>query len=134
VSFHGAVARAVVRFQKGLSEAAFEPQSGTEAQCQAIVVTSRWPHGFECPACGGGQYSLVTIRDLYQCTRCRRQTSPIAGAIFASTYLPLRRWFRAIYHLTQTEQGISSSELGRRLGGEADHRLEDQAQAEAGHA
>ena len=41
---------------------------------------------------------------------------PIAGTIFASTHLPLRLWFRAIYHLTQTKQGISSIELGRRLG------------------
>jgi hypothetical protein len=51
---------------------------------------------------------VVTTRDLYQCAKCRRQTSPIAGTIFASTHLPLRLWFRAIYHLTQTEQGISS--------------------------
>jgi len=42
--------------------------------------------------------------------------SPIAGTIFASTKLPLRTWFRAIYHLNQTKQGISSIELGRRLG------------------
>jgi hypothetical protein len=41
---------------------------------------------------------------------------PIAGTIFASTHLLLRLWFRAIYHLTQTKQGISSIELGRRLG------------------
>ena len=59
---------------------------------------------------------VVTTRDLYQCAKCRRQTSPIAGTIFASTHLPLRLWFRAIYHLTQTKQGISSIELGRRLG------------------
>jgi hypothetical protein len=52
----------------------------------------------------------------YQCARRRRQTSPIAGTIFASTHLPLRLWFRAIYHLTQTKQGISSIESGRRLG------------------
>ena len=36
--------------------------------------------------------------------------------IFASTHLPLRLWFRAMYHLTQSKQGISSIELGRRLG------------------
>src|SRR5271169_2147546 len=47
---------------------------------------------------------------------CRRQTSPIAGTIFAATKLPLRIWFRAMYHMTQTKQGISSIELGRRLG------------------
>jgi hypothetical protein len=59
---------------------------------------------------------VVTTRDLYQCAKCRRQTSPIAGTIFASTHLPLRLWFRAIYQLTQTKQGISSIELDRRLG------------------
>src|SRR5579864_2173454 len=110
------MARNVVQFQKGLSEPAFERLYGTEEQCRAIVVASRWPRGFECPVCGGKQYSLVTTRDLYQCTKCRRQTSPIAGTIFASTHLPLQLWFRAIYHLTQSKQGISSIELGRRLG------------------
>ena len=110
------MARNVVQFQKGLSEPAFEQQYGTEEQCLAIVIASRWPHGFECPVCGGRQYCVVTTRNLYQCAKCRRQTSPIAGTIFASTHLPLRLWFRAIYHLTQTKQGISSIELGRRLG------------------
>ena len=111
-----AMARNVVQFQKGLSEPVFEQQYGTEEQCRAIVIASRWPHGFECPICGGRQYCVVTTRNLYQCAKCRRQTSPIAGTIFASTHLPLRLWFRAIYHLTQTKQGISSIELGRRLG------------------
>ena len=40
----------------------------------------------------------------------------IAGTIFASTKLPLRLWFRAIHYLTQSKQGISSIELGRRMG------------------
>ena len=66
--------------------------------------------------CGGKTHSLVKPRDLFQCTACRRQTSPVAGTIFASTKLPLRTWFRAMYHLTQSKQGISSIELGRRLG------------------
>jgi len=113
------MARNVVQFQKGLSEPsepAFEQQYGTEEQCRAVVIASRWPNGFDCPVCGCRQHSLVTTRDLYQCTRCRRQTSPIAGTIFAATHLSLRLWFRAIYHLTQTKQGISSIELGRRLG------------------
>src|SRR6201996_4540612 len=110
------MARNVVQFQKGLSELAFDRQYGSEEQCRAVVIASRWPDGFEWPVCGGKQHSPVTTRDLYQCTRCRRQTSPIAGTIFASTHLPLRLWFRAIYHLTQTKQGVSSIELGRRLG------------------
>jgi transposase-like protein len=111
-----AVARNTVQFQKGLSEPEFDRLYGSEEQCRAIVVGSRWPKGFECPGCGGTQHSVVKTRDLYQCTNCRLQTSPIAGTIFASTKLSLRTWFRAIYHMTQTKQGISSIELGRRLG------------------
>jgi transposase-like protein len=105
-----------VQFQKGLSESAFERQYGSEEQCWAAVVTSRWPQGFVCPGCGGGKHSLVKTRRLFQCSTCRLQTSAIAGTIFASTKVTLRTWFRAIYHMTQTKQGISSIELGRRLG------------------
>src|SRR4051794_19311389 len=111
-----AMARNRVQFQKGLSEAAFEELYGTEEKCRAVVMASRWPNGFECPACGGRAYSEVTTRRLFQCSACRHQTSLTAGTIFASTHLPLRLWFRAMYHLTQSKQGISSVELGRRLG------------------
>jgi ribosomal protein L37AE/L43A len=110
------MARNKVQFQKGLSEAEFARLYGTDEQCRAVVIAARWPDGFACPACGGRSYSEVTTRGLFQCTACRRQTSPIAGTIFASTKLPLRTWFRGIYHMTQSKQGISSVELGRRLG------------------
>jgi transposase-like protein len=110
------MARTTVQFQKGLSEAVFEATYGAEEKCRAVVIAARWPNGFECPACGGRSYSEIKSRGLFQCSACRRQTSPIAGTVFASTHLPLRLWFRAMYHLTQSKQGISSVELGRRLG------------------
>jgi ribosomal protein L37AE/L43A len=110
------MARNMVQFQKGLSEAAFEASFGTEEKCRAVVIASRWPNGFVCPLCGGQTYSEIKTRGLFQCGACRRQTSPIAGTIYASTKLPLHIWFRAMYHLTQSKQGISSIELGRRLG------------------
>ena len=55
-------------------------------------------------------------RKLFQCDACRKQTSVRAGTIFASSKLPLRVWFKAMYHLTQSKQGISGLELSRRLG------------------
>jgi hypothetical protein len=58
----------------------------------------------------------VRSRQLFQCSACRRQTSLTAGTIFAATKVPLQTWFRALYHMTQSKQGISSIELGRRLG------------------
>src|SRR5674476_443608 len=77
------MARNMVQFQKGLSEAGFDALYGTEAKCRAVVIASRWPNGFQCPACGGRAYSEVRTRGLFQCSVCRRQTSPIAGTIFA---------------------------------------------------
>ena len=38
-----------------------------------------------------------------------------AGTIFASSKLPLRLWFKAMYHLTQSKNGVSSLELGAGL-------------------
>src|SRR5712671_2646666 len=110
------MARNKVQFQKGLSEAQFAVLYGTEDQCREAVMRWRWPSGFVCPVCAGQHHSFVKTRALYQCTACRRQTSVIAGTIFAATKVPLCTWFRAMYHLTQSKGGISSIELGRRLG------------------
>lgn len=110
------MARNKVQFQKGLSEAEFERLYGTEELCRAAIEKWRWPDGFECPACGGREHCVIKLRGLYQCNACRTQTSLTAGTIFAATKLPLKTWFRAMYHMTQTKQGISSLELGRRLG------------------
>jgi transposase-like protein len=112
------VARNSVQFQKGLSEPAFEKLYGSEEKCRQVLFSWRWPEGFVCPACGGMRHCVVRQegRDLYQCNACRTQTSLIAGTIFASTKLPLTLWFRAMYHMTQTKQGISRIELSRRLG------------------
>lgn len=110
------MARNRVQFQKGLSEARFDELYGSEDRCREAVFGWRWPHGFVCPGCGGQHHCVIKTRGLYQCTSCRRQTSLIAGTIFASTKVPLRSWFRAMYQLTQSKGGISSLELGRRLG------------------
>ena len=96
------------------------------------VFRWRWPRGFVCPGCGRQKHCVIKTRNLYQCTSCRRQTSLIAGTIFASTKVPLRTWFRAMYHLTQSKGGISSLALGRRPRCDPEHRLEAQTQAHAG--
>jgi transposase-like protein len=103
--------RVQFQFQKGLSEADFD-------KAYAALVAWRWPEGFECPDCRGHLHYVVMrgTRRLFQCNACRKQTSVRAGTIFASSKLPLRTWFKAIDHITQSKKGISSIELGRRLG------------------
>ena len=46
----------------------------------------------------------------------KKQTSPTAGTIFHATKLPLTLWFAAIHLIVTAKNGISSVELGRRLG------------------
>ena len=127
------MARNKVQFQKGLSEAQFDELYGTEERCHAELARLRWPHGFECPDCGGHGHCVVKrgARQLFQCNACRKQTSMKAGTIFASSKLPLRLWFRAMYLLTQSKKGISSIELGRGSG-LTDNGLDDEAQACSG--
>jgi len=112
------MARNKVQFQKGMSEAQFDELYGPEALCHEALVRWRWPKGFECPGCEGRAHCIVKrgARVLYQCNACRKQTSVTAGTIFASSKLPLRLWFKAMYLMTQSKKGVSSIELGRRLG------------------
>jgi hypothetical protein len=101
---------------KGLSEAEFRAAFGTEEQCRAALEKLRWPHGFTCPACGHGGHAWLAGRGLHQCNRCKRQVSLTAGTIFHATKLPLTTWFLAIHLVATAKNGISSLELGRRLG------------------
>ena len=61
-------------------------------------------------------HGVLAGRGLYQCNRCKKQTSPTAGTIFHATKLPLTLWFAAIHLIVTAKNGISSVELGRRLG------------------
>ena len=101
---------------KGLSEAAFREAFGTEEQCRAALEKLRWPKGFVCPACDHAGRAWLAERRLYQCNRCKHQVSLTAGTIFHATKLPLTTWFLAIHLIVSAKNGISSIELGRRLG------------------
>src|SRR5215216_4449355 len=104
------------RALKGLSEAAFRERFGTEEACRKALFEMRWRQGLSCPACGHKRFCRLKSRELFQCNRCKRQVRLTAGTVFQDTKLPLTVWFAAIYHLTQAKNGISSIELGRRLG------------------
>ena len=104
------------RALKGLSEAGFRERFGTEEACRKALFEMRWRQGLSCPGCGHRGFCRLKSRELFQCNRCKRQVRLTAGTVFQDTKLPLTVWFIAIYHLTQSKNGISSIELGRRLG------------------
>jgi transposase-like protein len=104
------------RLVRGLSEVEFRERFGTEEACRQALFELRWREGLSCPRCGHRGFCELKTRKLFQCNRCKRQVRLTAGTVFQDSKLPLTAWFLAIYHLTQSKGGISSIELGRRLG------------------
>jgi len=93
----------------------FTTKFATEEQCRAYLYRLRWPDGFACPKCGNGKAFKIG-ESLYQCSKCRRQTSVIAGTIFQDTRKPLKVWFTAIWWVTTQKTGASAMGLQRVLG------------------
>ena len=50
-------------------------------------------------------------RVVYECAGCGRQVPVIAGTIFEQSQKPLVRWFRALFEITASKQGIAAAEL-----------------------
>lgn len=110
------MAKNKVQFQKGLSLTNFLSTYGTEEKCYQALYHFRWPTGFSCPRCGHDGHCEIKARKIYQCNRCRFQTSLTSRTVFAATKLSLTVWFLAIYLMTQSKDGISSLNLARTLG------------------
>lgn len=108
-----------IQFQPGLSLNEFFAQYGTEQQCEAVLESSRWPHGFICPKCDcnqHGTYRRGRRVKVFQCKACRGQTTLTQDTIFHSSKLPLTTWFQAIFFQTQNKNNVSILELRRLLG------------------
>ena len=109
-----------VQYQHGLPMLDFFDLYGSQARCEAAILSWRWPGGFVCPRCqdqDAGHSEFRRHERLYfQCSNCRHQCSLISGTIFESTKLQLRLWFLAMHLMTQAKTGISALELKRHLG------------------
>ncbi|MEW8028156.1 MAG: IS1595 family transposase [Candidatus Thiodiazotropha sp.] len=105
-----------IQFQKGLSLHEFLEKYGTDAQCAKALYQLRWPTGYVCPECGNTTGCELKNRKIYQCHKCHHQTSLTAGTIFHGTKLPLKKWFLAIYLLTQRKKSLSALQLSREIG------------------
>ena len=92
-----------------------EARFSSEQACRAYLFSLRWREGFLCPRCG--QSEVWPLSDgLLECARCHRQTSVTAGTIFQDSRLPLTLWFRAVWWVTSTKNGVSAMNLQRVLG------------------
>lgn len=86
-----------------------------DAACVEYLGRLRWPNGFVCPRCGGGD-SWRTGNGLWMCAGCGVKTSATAGTIFHRSHTSLSTWFAAIWFVTAQKTGVSAAGLQNILG------------------
>jgi len=95
----------------------FQERFASEQACREYLFACRWPDGFCCRRCGGGEVGAMHhARRVWQCKSCGAQTSVTAGTVMHKTQMPLRRWFWAAYLVATHHPGISAVQLARQLG------------------
>lgn len=88
----------------------------TDEKCRITLEKLRWPEGIRCIRCGSEKISRAYKRNQFECDSCGYHFSVTAGTIFHDSHLPLRKWFIAIYLLSESKKGVSALQLKRTLG------------------
>ncbi|MBK7360544.1 MAG: IS1595 family transposase [Saprospiraceae bacterium] len=107
---------------KTLSE--FNDYFNSELVCYQFLESQRWDNKPVCPHCAFEKYYTVKSRgkfkDIpsYRCAnrKCDLPFTVRTGSIFEGSKVELRKWFQAVYEITTCKKGISSVELGTRIG------------------
>jgi transposase-like protein len=87
-----------------------------EETCLKHFTAIRFRNGEYCPHCG--HKDIYTFKDgkRYRCAACKQDFTIKTGTVFGESKLPLRKWFIAIYLLSNTSKGISSVQLAKHVG------------------
>jgi transposase-like protein len=86
-----------------------------EQACINHLRSIRWRDGEFCPHCGSNKIYHFSDRKTFKCGDCRDRFSIKVGTIFEDTKLPLRKWFMAIWMITNHPKGIASTTLAKDL-------------------
>ncbi|BCK75511.1 hypothetical protein AA0242T_1198 [Acetobacter aceti NRIC 0242] len=84
-----------------------------EQSCRDHLRSIRWRDGESCPHCGGNKIYHFSDRETFKCGNCKKRFSIKVGTIFEDTKLPLRKWFMAIWLITNHPKGIASTTLAK---------------------
>lgn len=87
-----------------------------EAAAVNFFETLQWPDGIKCPYCGSSHISNCKYPMPHRCQSCRKHFSVRVGTILEDSKLPLQKWLLAIYILTTSKKGISSTKLAEYIG------------------
>ncbi len=86
-----------------------------EQACVDHLKAIRWAKGAFCPHCGGERIYTFKDKQTFKCADCRDRFSIKVGTIFEDSKLPLRKWFMAIWMITNHPKGIASTTLAKDL-------------------
>jgi len=89
-----------------------------EKSCHTYLASRRWADGeLTCPHDGCNYPKAYVFKDgiTYKCASCRKKFTARTGTVFATSNIPLQKWFMAMY-LLMHKKGISSIQLSKDLG------------------
>lgn len=101
---------------KDLSLFDFQSKFVDDSSCLSYLAELKWQEGYRCKKCGYGSSCRGIKEHDRQCARCRYLESPTAGTLFHKVKFPLLKAFYAVYLISTSKKGITSTELGRKLG------------------
>jgi transposase-like protein len=109
-------ARTAVNYKSDIDLMKLIVKFDTDEKCRIALEKLRWPDGVRCIRCGSEKISRNYKRNQFECTPCGHHFSVTAGTIFHDSHLPLRKWFIAIYLISESKKGVSALQLKRTLG------------------
>ena len=87
-----------------------------EAKCVEHFTAARFRRGEYCPHCQHGKIYKCANGKRYHCAKCKQDFTIRTKTVFGESKLPLRKWYMAIYLLSNTSKGISSVQLAKHVG------------------
>lgn len=87
-----------------------------DTACYDHLAKLKWPDGFICEKCGHNHCCKGKLERTRQCTKCGYQATPTSNTLFHKVKFPILKAFYIVYFIATNKQGISSTELSRKLG------------------
>ncbi len=103
--------------RKRVSLYEFMSRFETEQDAMAYIESRRWPDFRVCPKCNSEKTSTASHKTMpYWCRSCRSYFSVKTGTLMEGSNLKYKQWLMAIYQLSTSLKGVSSTKLGNDVG------------------
>ena len=109
-----------IKFTAQMTVPQFEKLFPTDDACKQYLTARRWPAGVRCPRCENEKvYALPSRPFNWLCKNCDRRGyrfSVLVGTIFENTNVPMLQWFKVVYLMLTSKNGISALQIHRMMG------------------